>query len=231
MFRALVLVLLLAPVSADAQTHHRCTPNHPCRAPHARAVPAPARPVAPAPVATATPTPAAAPAPVAVATPEPPHVHTMPAGEMSMAPEQAGQSAFAAIQEIVVKLQADPKTDWSKVNIDALRQHLVDMNNVTLSANVRSMATEDGLRFEITGDGPVRDSIRRMVTGHAATMNGGGSWLYEASEIDGGATLTVHTQPQDREKLGALGFFGLLTLGAHHQLHHLKIARGEALHE
>ena len=49
---------------------------------------------------------------------------------------QAGQGAFAAIQEVVEILAADPKTDWSKVNIDALRQHLVDMDNVTLSANM-----------------------------------------------------------------------------------------------
>ena len=46
---------------------------------------------------------------------------------------QPGQGAFAAIQEIVEILAADPKTDWSKVNIDALRQHLIDMNNVTLA--------------------------------------------------------------------------------------------------
>ena len=44
---------------------------------------------------------------------------------------QAGQGAFAAIQEVVEILAADSNTDWSKVNIDALRQHLVDMNNVT----------------------------------------------------------------------------------------------------
>ena len=37
---------------------------------------------------------------------------------------RGGQDAFAAIQEIVEILAADPKTDWSKVNIDALRQHL-----------------------------------------------------------------------------------------------------------
>ncbi len=36
-------------------------------------------------------------------------------------PKEAGQSAFAAIHEIVVMLEGDPKTDWSKVDIDALR--------------------------------------------------------------------------------------------------------------
>ena len=75
---------------------------------------------------------------------------------------QPGQGAFAAIQEVVEILMADPKTDWSKVNIDALRQHLIDMNNVTLAANVKNQPIDRGVRFDVTGEGPVRNSIRRM---------------------------------------------------------------------
>ena len=54
-----------------------------------------------------------------------------------------GQDAFGAIQDVVRKLDADPKTDWSKVDLEGLRQHLIDMNEVTLTANAarsRSMA-------------------------------------------------------------------------------------------
>ena len=40
-----------------------------------------------------------------------------------------------AIGEIVRILEADPKTDWSKVNLEALRQHLIDMNEVALHAD------------------------------------------------------------------------------------------------
>ena len=54
------------------------------------------------------------------------------------APAQPGQGAFAAIQEIVGILEADSSTDWSKVNIEALRQHLIDMDNVTLRSEVKS---------------------------------------------------------------------------------------------
>jgi hypothetical protein len=145
-------------------------------------------------------------------------------------PSQAGQGAFAAIQEIVGILEADPKTDWSKVNIDALRQHLVDMNNVTIAASVKSSPIDDGIRFEVTADGPVRDSIRRMTSAHAETMNGVAGWKFEAADIDGGASLTVHAPPNDRNKLRGLGFFGVLTLGMHHQMHHLMIARGDNPH-
>ena len=143
---------------------------------------------------------------------------------------QPGQSAFAAIQEIVEILSADPRTDWSKVNIDALRQHLIDMNNVTLAAKVKNEPIDGGMRFDVTGDGPIRDSIRRMTMAHAATTNGVDGWKFEAAEIKGGASLTVHAPAKDVDKLRGLGFLGVLTLGMHHQMHHLMIARGENPH-
>jgi len=157
-----------------------------------------------------------------------PTLHDRTAG--GTAPSQPGQAAFAAIQEIVEILEADPKTDWTKVNIDALHDHLVDMNAVTLAADVRSEPVEGGLKFYVTGAGPVRDSIRRMVTAHAATMNGAGDWRFTAADIEGGATLTVTVPAQEVEKLRGLGFFGVMTRGMHHQAHHLMIARSENPH-
>ena len=141
-------------------------------------------------------------------------------------PVQSGQGAFAAIQEIVELLENDPSTDWSKVNIDALRQHLIDMNKVTLSAVVKSEAIAGGMRFTVSGEGFVRDSIRRMVTAHAATMNDANGWTFAAEEISNGAVLTVRVPVKDAEKLRGLGFFGVMTRGMHHQQHHLMIARG-----
>ena len=145
-------------------------------------------------------------------------------------PTQGGQSAFATIQEIVAILEADPKTDWSKVDIEALRQHLIDMDAVTLRAQSKSEPIDGGARFVVTGAGPVRDSIRRMTFAHAATMNGVGGWRMSAAEIDDGATLTVIAPAKDAAKLRALGFIGVLTLGMHHQMHHLMIAKGESPH-
>ena len=144
-----------------------------------------------------------------------------------IAPTQGGQSAFATIQEIVAILEADPETDWSKVDIEALRQHLIDMDNVTLRAQSRSEPVNGGLRFVVSGAGPVRDSIRRMIFAHAATMNGVGGWRMTAAEVDDGATLTVIAPARDAARLRALGFIGILTLGMHHQMHHLMIAKGE----
>lgn len=104
------------------------------------------------------------------------------------------------------------------------------MNAVTLEARIANAPVDGGMRFDATGDGPVQGSIRRMVVAHAATMNGVDGWTLKAVPIDGGASLTVLAPPKDAAKLKGLGFFGVLTLGMHHQMHHLMIARGQCPH-
>lgn len=159
------------------------------------------------------------------------HMHHMAGSNSSNPiPAQPGQDAFAAIQEIVGLLEADPSTDWSKVDIDALRAHLVDMNNVILSADDKNENVEGGMRFTITGAGAVRDSIRRMVIAHAGAMDGADGWGLIASEIADGAMLIVRPPASEAAKLRGLGFFGLMTRGMHHQMHHLMIARGQNPH-
>jgi hypothetical protein len=145
---------------------------------------------------------------------------------------EGGQSAFAAIAQIVEVLNADPTTDWSKVSIEALRQHLIDMDNVTLRAVVSTTPTPTGARFAATSTDPaVQASIRRMVTAHAATMNGANGWTLMASEAEGGAVLEVSGTEADAAKINGLGFIGVLTLGMHHQAHHLMIAKGMNPHQ
>ena len=142
---------------------------------------------------------------------------------------EGGQSAFAAIQEIVSQLMADPETDWSRVDVEALRQHLIDMDNVTLSTRVRVEEIEGGARFEATSeDAAVTSSIRAMVPAHAATMNGVEGWTMQAAEIPSGAALIVTGADPDR--IRALGFIGVMTVGMHHQAHHLALAAGQNPH-
>ena len=145
-------------------------------------------------------------------------------------PLQPGQGAFAAIQEIVQFLEADPATDWSKVNIGALREHLIDMDNVMLRAEVANKPIDGGMLFTVSGTGDTRDSIQRMATAHAAMMDGISRWQYAAAQTETGATLTVKAPLEDAQKLRALGFIGILTRGMHHQLHHLLIAQGGRPH-
>jgi len=153
----------------------------------------------------------------------------MPAGD---GPREPGQAAFAAIQEIVAILVADPTTDWSKVNIEALRRHLIDMDNVTLRAAVVATPVASGMRYDVTGDGAVRNAIRRMVKAHARTMSGTDGMTMLAEDAPEGAVMTVTVEdPAALPRLKALGFIGLMTLGMHHQEHHLMIASGRGPHE
>ena len=150
-------------------------------------------------------------------------------GGIAAGPVEPGQSAFAAIAEIVALLRADPATDWSRVDIEALRRHLADMDNVTLRATDAASPSPAGAIFDVTStDAPVAASIRRMVIAHAATMSGLDGMAMIASEIDGGARLAV-TGP-DPAMIRGLGFIGLMTIGMHHQQHHLMLAKGGMPH-
>ncbi len=146
-------------------------------------------------------------------------------------PTQGGQSAFAAIQEVAEILQANPATDWTRVNIEALRQHLIDMDNVTLHADVTSEPIEGGIRFTVNGAGPVKASIQRMTSAHAMTMLGAEGWQFATLNTPSGVVMTVAAPAKDAAKLKALGFIGVMTSGMHHQMHHLMIARGGNPHQ
>jgi hypothetical protein len=146
-------------------------------------------------------------------------------------PTEAGQGAFAAIAEIVLLLQADPETDWSKVDIGALREHLVDMNQLTLNAEAREEPVPGGLQIEVTGDGRNLRAIRNMVPAHAAELAKVKGWQAEATKRDDGARLIVtSTDPRQEAQIRSLGFFGLMATGAHHQTHHWAVATGQPMH-
>lgn len=160
------------------------------------------------------------------------HSAHMQRGDTRMTIVESGQSAFGALQEIVLALQADPETDWSRVNIDGLRAHLVDMDNVTLRSIVRTEALPNGAAFHVTSDDPtVQASIRTMVPAHAATMNGTGGLEQVAETLPEGAVLRVTGDESLTDRVLGLGFFGILSLGAHHQTHHLAMAGGSEPHD
>lgn len=155
----------------------------------------------------------------------------MTAGASTALP--SGQDAFGAISAIVARLEADSTTDWSKVNIEALRRHLIAMNDVALGAAAVQTAIPGGARMEITGDGRVAESIRAVFTAHAPELEAMGTYRASVDTIPRGVRLTVTAaNPDDAAtaaRIRALGFMGLWTLGSHHAQHHLAIARGEAM--
>ena len=114
------------------------------------------------------------------------HIH----GSEAMVPTMPGQEAFGAIQEIVRILEADPATDWSKVNISALREHLIDMDEVTLRARASERALANGIEITVTGEGRTLGAIKRMVPAHAHELAALG-WSAKTEELPSGVRLVV----------------------------------------
>jgi len=162
------------------------------------------------------------------------HHGKMPMGDRagmhpaSMTPTLPGQDAFGAIQEVVRILDADPKTDWSKVDLEALRQHLIDMNEVTLNADADAKTVDGGLQVAIAGTGRTLVAIQRMIPTYAQHVTGLNGWTAKTAALPNGELLTVTaTDPKEVQHIRGLGFIGLLVSGSMHQPHHLAMAKGE----
>ena len=163
------------------------------------------------------------------------HQQMVPGSQTSdtTTPTMPGQDAFGAVQEIVRLLEADPKTDWSKVNLEALRQHLIDMNEVTLKADTLTKPIEGGIEVTVTGTGRTVEAIQRMVSAQAhqvdqTHLNG---WSAKTEPLPNGVLLTVtSSDPQQVQHIRGLGFIGFMASGSHHQAHHLAMAKGEFVH-
>jgi hypothetical protein len=160
------------------------------------------------------------------------HGHHM-SGPAAGPPMLPGQDAFGAIAEVVRLLEADPSTDWSTVDLERLRQHLIDMNEVVLRSEVKSSPVPGGLAMDVTGAGRTEQAIRAMVAPHAVELDRMAEWAAKTEPIAGGLRLTVTARmPEDAKtvaRIRGLGFGGLLVQGGHHGPHHLAMAKGQAL--
>jgi hypothetical protein len=159
--------------------------------------------------------------------------HAAQLAAQATAPGAPSQAAFATISEIVRKLKADPATDWSKVNIEALRQHLIDMDDVVMRSQVKQSSVEGGVSLDVTGAGKVGAAIRRMGASHAHALSEEGQYVATATEIPDGIRLVVTAKnPRDARAIAmirGLGFAGLMTEGDHHAAHHMEMARGGSM--
>lgn len=157
--------------------------------------------------------------------------HVMAGPEVSGIPSEPGDGSFAAIIEIVAMLSADPDTDWTRVDIDGLREHLVDMNQLVIGASVHSEPLPNGLSMRIETSGRAGEAASRMVPAHAPFLLAETGWQSEvASEGDEIVWTVTATDAGAVARIQALGFFGLMATGDHHRMHHMAMARGEAAH-
>lgn len=157
--------------------------------------------------------------------------HSQHAGHSKQMPTELGQAGFAAIAEIVSLLSNDPATDWTKVDINGLREHLLFMNQLVSGAIVKEQTITGGRRFTVTGTGTVLEAIQQMVPAHAVELNKMSEFNTAAAPIDQGVILdVVGKDSATNAKVKGLGFFGLMALGSHHQRHHLMMALGNGHH-
>jgi hypothetical protein len=147
---------------------------------------------------------------------------------------EPGNDAFGTIQEVVRKLREDPHTDWSRVNLEALRQHLVDMDNFTKRVSVISKRNIDsGVELQVRADDKQANaSLARALSAHPRMIKQEFGWDIKVSGKGPDYRLRV-TSPheQDAAQIRGLGYIGIMALGDHHQMHHWIIATGGNPHQ
>lgn len=150
--------------------------------------------------------------------------------QFNRVPLLPGQDAFGAAQEIVRMLKSDPSTDWSKVNLDRLREHLIDMNEVALRAKANVTEVPNGISIHISGHGRTLEAIRRLIPAQANELGRSAAWDVAVVHLADGEKLTVQAKDEKEvAKIIGLGYFGLITSGSHHQMHHFMIASGQQI--
>ena len=157
--------------------------------------------------------------------------HTITSNSNSVLSE-AGTDPFAVIQEAIALLEANSDTDWSAVNIEALRSHLVEMQDMTLNVNVEQQPINLGFMAVIT---PTTDraleSMIQVLSAHPSQMKVETGWDMTVTNNNGAFTISVTTdQLLDVDKIRGLGYIGIMAYGKHHQPHHWAMASGENPH-
>lgn len=147
--------------------------------------------------------------------------------------QEPGNTAFAAIREVVTELEKRGDTDWSAVDLEALRQHLRDMQRFTLEAQVVEREhIEGGLRVAVRGAEPGSNkAIRRALHAHAPVLEKETGWSVDVRDRGERTVLRVTGPASDVDKIRGLGYAGLIATGAHHRRHHWMIATGRSPHQ
>ena len=152
--------------------------------------------------------------------------HQMSTDQLQM----PGNDVFGTIQEVILKLESNPDTDWSKVNIEALRQHLLDMKAFTEEVEVISQTPVDnGIAVQVSPQTKrAGEALNRLFKMHPMMLKQEKGWDMD-SQIKGEGFLITVTTPDAAEvaKVRALSYIGILAEGAHHQAHHWMIATGQ----
>ena len=142
-----------------------------------------------------------------------------------------GNEIFGTIQEVIHKLEANPNTDWSKVNLEALRQHLLDMKAFTEEVEVvDKKPIANGVEIHVRPQTKrAEGALKRLFSIHPKMLKKELGWDMTAKQNGNQLWAITCTTKKSSEvvKIRALGYIGLLAEGSHHQLHHWMIATGQ----
>jgi hypothetical protein len=157
------------------------------------------------------------------------HSHADTSLSGSKLPSEPGQGAFAAMTEIAGMMRADKTTDWTTADLRALRDHLVDMDRLMTTSQVREETSADGLTIKIDLANAANDAAVRMVPAHAPILAAETGWQ-STVETDGTSLTWTVQSNEDAAQIKALGFYGLMAVGDHHRPHHWAMAKGVNTH-
>ena len=147
---------------------------------------------------------------------------------------ETGNDIFGTIQEVISKLEADPNTDWSEVDIEALRQHLLDMKAMTEKTKVVERSPiEKGLmvRVKPTTERASR-ALDRVFDAHPPMLKKETGWSMQVTPKGELYQLRITTNnPGEVNKIRGLGYIGVMAYGVHHQKHHWMITTGSNPHK
>ncbi|MBB5721413.1 hypothetical protein FHS72_001025 [Loktanella ponticola] len=146
-------------------------------------------------------------------------------------PIEPGQGMFGAISEISTIIE-NSGADWDKVDLDALWEHLKDMDALMTYAKVEKTELDNGLNMIITGEGPARRAVNNMIPAHSEFLKAvRPDWAIDFSnEGDTYTVVVTSDDPLEVAKIQALGFSGFMVQDDHHAAHHLGIGVGTTEH-
>jgi hypothetical protein len=145
---------------------------------------------------------------------------------------ESGTDPFATLQEVIAALESNTNTNWEKVNIEALRLHLIEMHDMTINVAVKQRHIDNGFQAVVTPTtSNAVKSLTRVLSGHPAQMKAETGWDMQVQVNNSVFTLTVTTDnAKDVAKIRGLGYIGVMAYGNHHQPHHWAMASGDNPH-
>ncbi len=144
-------------------------------------------------------------------------------------PRSSGKSTFGTLSQ-VAKMIERKKIAWVQVDMDALWEHLKDMDALMTHTNVAKQDLPNGLLMFVTGGENAARAMREMIPAHAAfLLTARPKWTISVEEIESGYSIqVVSDDAAEVVRIKALGFSGFMVQGNHHASHHLNIASGKS---